>query len=63
MAAGKAAAPPPLLARASWCSLEVREEEGIRQLEEDDAVVKEVSSEYPIPRSAASVASVAWLAA
>ncbi|KQK00689.1 nitrate regulatory gene2 protein [Brachypodium distachyon] len=35
----------------SRCSREVREEEGIPELEEDDVVVKEVSSEYSTPGS------------
>ncbi|CAM0944693.1 unnamed protein product [Alopecurus aequalis] len=47
--AGTTAATTPYA--SSRCSREVREEEGIPDLEEDDAVVKEVSSEYPMPRS------------
>jgi hypothetical protein len=40
-----------LLLRASWCLGEVREKEGIPQLEEDNAVDKEVFNEYPMPGS------------
>jgi hypothetical protein len=47
-AAGTASAAAPYT--PSRCSREVREEEGIPDLEEDDAVVvKEVSSEWPAP--------------
>jgi hypothetical protein len=47
-AAGTAAAAAPYT--PSRCSREVREEEGIPDLEDDDAVVvKEVSSEWPAP--------------